>query len=822
MERNGDKVEAIAGAQETDAREAGAQETGLQEAQAGGADPSRATSQSELQSESSSPRAGIIGIRGKIVLLAFVPVVFMTALNVFSLERVFSIFDNQVDNRAVFEKTRSTLNSIKFDIAADVSALGEEINLMLQTHSGMILIQNLDDLEDNQARRARIGEEAFPNLSKQVDRLKAALQESGLLPGNLNDLLEQAAQESESEGGAEEADTEEGEGNDEEAVEGDQEETAADGAGETAGEAADGAQAGSEDPGQRIIGLLAEINEIQELIPETYESYVEENDLTTELMQNDNFPGAAFSFSSEVEAIDELKEGLVELQNGIAEILHAANDLQRAKLEELRSEGTQELNDAATESYQLAGLIAAVLIALATLFATRTIVTPLKKMINAITRLSEGETDIEVPEAGSDEIGAMGQTIEVFRQDAIRLKVINAEREAEQRRNQRKLKSEVLALNNALEQEVRKAVSSVLDQANDLGSSARHMTQVAQDTNDRAVAVAKSAQQAADNVNTVASASEELTSSINEISSQVSRSTEIAQRAVKDAERTNEEISGLAVSAEKIGEVVKLINDIAEQTNLLALNATIEAARAGEAGKGFAVVAAEVKNLANQTGRATEEIGIQISQVQNATKRSVTAIESISQTINDIDSISAGVATAVEQQGAATQEIARNVDQAAVGTQEVTDSINQVSSSADETGMASRKQSDLSDGVKRCVEEMNAKLLEIIQESQDPHISRRHTVNLAVRVSIGGQQRDCLLNEISRGGVATLDRTFGGEPGDEFGVAMPHIGDLKGVVVARTDEATHVRFDLTDEQNGALDRFINQRNGNEGVQSAAE
>ena len=209
---------------------------------------------------------------------------------------------------------------------------------------------------------------------------------------------------------------------------------------------------------------------------------------------------------------------------------------------------------------------------------------------------------------------------------------------------------------------------------------------------DKAVAcnsVAAASEEASTNVQTVASAGEELFSSINEISRQVAESARISNEASEHAQQTNVQINGLAEAAQGIGEVISLINDIASQTNLLALNATIEAARAGEAGKGFAVVASEVKNLATQTGKATEDISVKIAQIQTATQQSVTAIGTITHTIGRINEISTMIASAVEEQGSATQEIARNVqEEAARGTQEVSSGISHVSQVVGETGAA--------------------------------------------------------------------------------------------------------------------------------------
>ena len=234
--------------------------------------------------------------------------------------------------------------------------------------------------------------------------------------------------------------------------------------------------------------------------------------------------------------------------------------------------------------------------------------------------------------------------------------------------------------------EVTNVLSIIENAIGGLSATSESLTGDAQGTSEKATAVAAAAEQASVNVQTVSAAAEELSASISEISHQVSQSSVIAASAVEEAEKTNETVTGLAEAANKIGEVVELINDIASQTNLLALNATIEAARAGEAGKGFAVVASEVGNLANQTARATEEIGAQIAGIQSATTSSVTAIQGITSTIKEIDQIATGIAAAVEEQGASTQEIARNVEQAAAGTQEVSANIVDVTTAAESTG----------------------------------------------------------------------------------------------------------------------------------------
>ena len=379
----------------------------------------------------------------------------------------------------------------------------------------------------------------------------------------------------------------------------------------------------------------------------------------------------------------------------------AAIDTLFAEIDKSRAQSATVVNSAVSKASLLSessaiavGIVLLALLAAMIWFTRWRLGAPLKLLGETMTRLARGETQVNVPAQDMhDEIGEMARTVQVFKDSMIRTEELAEEQRVEtEKKEQRRLALEAVA--STFENNISNVLAELSNMSTSLEDTSSSMTTIAGDASRKASHITESAQQASSNVQTVASAAEELSSSISEIARQVSQSTQIASNAVSEVDNANEKVEGLAIAARKIGEVVALITDIADQTNLLALNATIEAARAGDAGKGFAVVASEVKNLANQTTKATEEITAQISGIQGATDDAVHAIESIGGTINQINEITSAVAAAVEEQGAATQEIARNVEQAATRTTTVTSDITDVNASVDETGQAATQVQD--------------------------------------------------------------------------------------------------------------------------------
>ncbi|MDA9397113.1 chemotaxis protein [Bradyrhizobium sp. CCBAU 45394] len=334
----------------------------------------------------------------------------------------------------------------------------------------------------------------------------------------------------------------------------------------------------------------------------------------------------------------------------------------------------------------LLALVGIAIVGFAGLATMRAIQGPMRHLNDTMLNLVQDKLDNRIVIERDDEIGEALRNLQTV-QTIIRFS--RDEVQAVQRRAEEQRKAGMTKLADGFEAAIGEIVETVSSAATELEASASTLSSTARRAQELATVVAAGSEEASTNVHSVASAAEEMSSSVHEIGRQVQDSTRIASEAVSQAHATTERVSELSRAASRIGDVVELINAIAGQTNLLALNATIEAARAGEAGRGFAVVASEVKALAEQTAKATGEIGQQVGGIQAATQESVGAISEISGTIARLSEISSAIAAAVEQQRAATQEIARNVQQAANGTQQVSSNVGDVQRGASETGSAS-------------------------------------------------------------------------------------------------------------------------------------
>jgi methyl-accepting chemotaxis protein len=370
---------------------------------------------------------------------------------------------------------------------------------------------------------------------------------------------------------------------------------------------------------------------------------------------------------------------------------------QAAELLDKHKKLSREISQAAEDQYNFSrtsimigcGVIFAIVLGGAILIG-RSITGPLGELTEAMTALAGGRSDVEIPcLARKDEVGNMAATVKIFKGNIMETERLRTEQSETEGRQAQQRKADMVNLANEFESAVGAIIETVSASSSELETSARTLASTAARAEELTDEVATASGEATTNVQSVASATEQMASSVNEISRQVQESARMAGEAVEQARSTNARVSELSKAAARIGDVVELINTIAGQTNLLALNATIEAARAGEAGRGFAVVASEVKALAEQTSRATGEIGQQISGIQVATAESVNAIKEIGNAIEKLSGISSTIAAAVEEQGAATREISRNVQQAADGTRRVSTNIADVQRGATDTGSAS-------------------------------------------------------------------------------------------------------------------------------------